>query len=85
MSSIFTNLRKSFEKRNSVSSESSDSCSSQGTVDYKFTRSKSTASAQPPTSQAIPIRPRANSTLFGISQHSADDYVQKDLISSSWS
>ncbi|KAI9244670.1 hypothetical protein BDA99DRAFT_566130 [Phascolomyces articulosus] len=33
--------------------------------------------------EAIPVRRR--STLFGISNVSADDYIQKDLISSSWS
>lgn len=30
-------------------------------------------------------KPRRGSTLFGISNDIADDYVQKDLISSSWS
>ncbi|KAI8080408.1 hypothetical protein BDF21DRAFT_418969 [Thamnidium elegans] len=30
-------------------------------------------------------KPRRDSTLFGISNVTADDYVQKDLISSSWS
>lgn len=30
-------------------------------------------------------KPRRGSTLFGISNDTADDYVQKDLISSSWS
>ncbi|KAI9494323.1 hypothetical protein BDB00DRAFT_818726 [Zychaea mexicana] len=34
--------------------------------------------------EAIPVR-RRRSTLFGISNVSADDYIQKDLISSSWS
>ncbi|KAI8139430.1 hypothetical protein BJV82DRAFT_627211 [Fennellomyces sp. T-0311] len=33
---------------------------------------------------AIPVQ-RRRSTLFGISNVSADDYMQKDLISSSWS
>ncbi|KAI9335409.1 hypothetical protein BD770DRAFT_402100 [Pilaira anomala] len=30
-------------------------------------------------------KPRRESTLFGISNVTADDYVQKDLISNSWS
>ncbi|KAI7854069.1 hypothetical protein BDC45DRAFT_535942 [Circinella umbellata] len=34
--------------------------------------------------EAIPVQ-RRRSTLFGISNVSADDYIQKDLISSSWS
>ncbi|CDS10569.1 hypothetical protein LRAMOSA11055 [Lichtheimia ramosa] len=35
---------------------------------------------------AIPIRRRKTTgALFGISPDSTDDYVQKDLISSSWS
>ena len=34
---------------------------------------------------AIPGSKRRNSTIFGISNVNADDYVQKDLISSSWS
>lgn len=44
-------------------------------------------------SQPIPIRPtmennsnnKRRSSLFGISNVSYDDYVQKDLVSSSWS
>lgn len=30
-------------------------------------------------------KPQRGTTLFGISKDTADDYVQKDLISSSWS
>lgn len=36
-------------------------------------------------SEVIGIQQRRRSTLFGYSQVSADDYMQKDLISSSWS
>ncbi|KAI7873188.1 uncharacterized protein EV154DRAFT_431129 [Mucor mucedo] len=31
------------------------------------------------------ISPQRGTTLFGISKDTADDFVQKDLISSSWS
>jgi hypothetical protein len=41
------------------------------------------------TSQVIPIgksnTTRRRTSIFGISNKSCDDYVQKDLISSSWS
>src|SRR5690349_68270 len=36
-------------------------------------------------SNAIPITRRRRSSLFGYSQNATDDYMQKDLISSSWS
>ncbi|CAO3625265.1 unnamed protein product [Cunninghamella blakesleeana] len=37
------------------------------------------------SSHSIPITRRRRSSLFGYSQNSADDYMQKDLVSSSWS
>lgn len=38
---------------------------------------------QPP--EPMNIRARRKSSIFGLSQVSADDYMQKDLLSSSWS
>lgn len=50
-------------------------------------RSNSIAVSEPmPINEStFPGPKRRNSTLFGISNVTADDYVQKDLISSSWS
>ncbi|KAI7884555.1 hypothetical protein K492DRAFT_204652 [Lichtheimia hyalospora FSU 10163] len=35
--------------------------------------------------QPIPVQQRRRATFYGISNVSADDYMQKDLISGSWS
>ncbi|CAO3638007.1 unnamed protein product [Mucor hiemalis] len=48
-------------------------------------RSNSVASAAAPISINDPASRRRSSTIFNISNITADDYVQKDLISSSWS
>ncbi|ORY96586.1 hypothetical protein BCR43DRAFT_491936, partial [Syncephalastrum racemosum] len=57
-------------------------------ADFKLQRTHSTpvhrpSERNPSISEAIPIQRRRS--LFGIASDSADDYVQKDLISSSWS
>ncbi|KAJ8658145.1 hypothetical protein O0I10_006152 [Lichtheimia ornata] len=39
----------------------------------------------PTRAQPIPVQQRRRATFYGISNVSADDYMQKDLISGSWS
>lgn len=72
---------KSDNARLSLDEQASDGLWRRASDGQLYDKSRSS----PTRTQPIPVQQKRRATFYGISNVSADDYMQKDLISGSWS